>query len=117
MRRPWSLWLRSLLLGGACLLPGCVDAGTELELTTFDRGQDQEKITDLYREEAARLRYMARDLLDRAAVYGHVFGQDSDWVRGTRLLAQSYLDAARDHEAKAERHYQLSHESHFPPVR
>jgi hypothetical protein len=87
-----------------------VNAGTELDLTTFDRTQDQQKIAEFYGQEAVRLRYMARDLADRVTVYEQVFGQDSDWVKGVRLLAQSYLNAARDHEAKAERHSHLSHD-------
>ena len=110
MRWSWLFGFRWLVLGGICFLSGCAHAGTELELTTLDRTQDQGKVAEFYGQEAARLRYMARDLADRVTVYEHVFGQDSDWVKGARLLAQSYLDAARDHEVKAERHHQLSHD-------
>lgn len=109
--------IRGLVLVATGLLFGCAMAGTELDLMTFDRTQDQRKIAALYGEEAARLRYMANDLSDRATVYEHVFGPGSDWVKGARLLAQSYLDAARDHEAKAGRHYELSHDRQTPQVR
>jgi hypothetical protein len=117
MRWSWPSGFRWFVLGGALFLSGCVNAGSELELTTFDRAQDQGKIAEFYGQEAARLRYMARDLSDRTTVYEHLFGPDSDWVKGARLLAQSYLDAARDHEVKAERHYQLSHDPPSPQVR
>jgi hypothetical protein len=65
---------RWLVLRGICFLSGCAHAGTELELTTLDRTQDQGQIAEFYSQEAARFRYMACDLADRVTVYEHVFG-------------------------------------------
>ena len=65
------------------------------------------RLAAFYSQEAVRLRLMARDLDHRALVYERLFGQESDWVSGTRLLARSYEDAARDHERTAEQHLSL----------
>lgn len=78
-----------------------------LDLKSYDPTQDQRKIAEFYSQEATRLRQMARDQFHRATVYEHLFGPDSDWVEGTRLLAQSYEDAAQEQERTAERHREL----------
>lgn len=78
-----------------------------LDLKTDDPRQDQRKIAEFYVQEATRLRQMARDQFHRAALYERLFGPDSDWVGGTRLLAQSYEDAAQEQERTAERHRDL----------
>ncbi|MCS6291221.1 MAG: hypothetical protein H8K10_19945 [Nitrospira sp.] len=98
------------MLAETCLLCGCTTAATELDLLTYDRSQNQHKIAEFYSREATRLRLMARDLDHRALVYERLFGPDSDWVEGTRLLARSYEDAAQDHERTAERHLTVVHE-------
>lgn len=77
---------------------------------TYDRSQDQNKIAEFYSQKAERLRYMARDMSHRAVVYERLFGPDSDWVAGTRLLAQSYEDVAKEQDRKAEQHQDLARE-------
>jgi hypothetical protein len=47
---------------------------------------------------------MADDLSHRALMYERLFGPKSDWVEGTRLLAQFYEDAAIEQERMAARH-------------
>jgi hypothetical protein len=91
-----------------CVLFGCTSGKAELDLTTYDRALDQGKIAEFYSQKAERLRYMARDMSHRAVVYERLFGPDSDWVAGTRLLAQSYEDAAREQDRKAEQHRDLA---------
>ena len=49
-------------------------------------------------------RQMAHDLSHRALMYERLFGPKSDWVEGTRLLAQFYEDAAAEQERMAARH-------------
>jgi len=98
---------RWIVLAAITVLPACSHAGSELDLTAYDRAQDQNKIAAFYSQEAVRLRLMARDLDHLALVYERLFGQESDWVSGTRLLARSYEDAARDHERTAEQHLLL----------
>lgn len=109
MRLVWLVVSRCLVLAQACLLLSCAKPATELDLLAYDRNQDQNKIAEFYSQEAARLRLTARDLEHRAVVYERLFGSSSDWVEGTRLLAQSYDDAARDHERTAEEHLAVIH--------
>ncbi|WHZ25075.1 MAG: hypothetical protein OJF47_004187 [Nitrospira sp.] len=97
-----------LAVVGICSLLGCGNTKTELDLTTYDRLQDQDKIAEVYSQKAERLRYMAREQFQRAAVYEHLFGAGSDWVAGTRLLAQSYENAAKEQDRRAEQHRDLA---------
>ncbi|HEU5407003.1 MAG TPA: hypothetical protein VFU48_04515, partial [Nitrospira sp.] len=60
--------------------------------------------------EAARLRQASEDLSVRVNVYERLFGPTSDWVAGTRLLAQSYEDAAQTYERKARQQLERIHE-------
>lgn len=101
MQLSWQAALAGVLLNG------CTGGGTELVLTTYDQTQDQRKIAEFYDREAARLRQMSEELSSRSGVYERLFGQDSDWVRGARLLAQSYEEEAEEHERKASKHLGL----------
>jgi hypothetical protein len=84
------------------LLFGCVnDRGSEFDLTSSDPSKDQ---AQFYYQEAMRFRQMADDLSHRALMYERLFGPKSDWVEGTRLLAQFYEDAAIEQERMAARH-------------
>lgn len=73
----------------------------------MDQSQDQRKIAAYYVLEAARLQQKAEELADRAAAYELLFGLDSDWVRGTRLLAQFYKETAKEQERMANQHLNL----------
>jgi hypothetical protein len=108
MRWSWLSGFRWFVLCGACVLSSCARTATVLDLTTYDRAQDQNKIAEFYSQKAESLRYMARDMSQRAVVYERLFGADSDWVAGTRLLAQSYEDAAKEQDRKAEQHRELA---------
>ena len=101
-----SLTLRSGLcfVAGACLLAGCSRPQTELSLKTYAQHHDQQKIAEFYAQEAARSRQMAQDLFRRVKVYERLFGPDSDWVKGTRALAESYEESAHEDERAAARH-------------
>ena len=76
----------------------------ELDLSSYDLTQDQRKIAEYYTQEAARLRDKSEAMLMRAAIYEQLFGRNSDWVAGARLLAQSYEEEAREHERMAGKH-------------
>lgn len=108
MRSFWTTGFTWLVVVVNCALLGCTSAKTELDLTTYDSTQDQSKIAEFYSQKAERLRYMARETTHRAVVYERLFGPDSDWVAGTRLLAQSYEDAANEQDRKAEQHRDLA---------
>lgn len=95
---------------GAIVMSGCTStaAQTEFELSNSDSPQDHRKIVTYYRHEAARLRQASEDLSIRITVYERLFGPTSDWVAGTRLLAQSYEDAAQAYERKARQQLERS---------
>lgn len=114
--RPWGapVFLNVVLLVavGATVMSGCTStiAKTEFELSSSDSPQDHRKIATYYRHEAARLRQASEDLSIRVNVYERLFGPTSDWVAGTRLLAQSYEDAAQAYERKARQQLERIHE-------
>lgn len=107
MRVSWPVVLGCLALAGASQLAGCGNTAPVFDLKTDDPGQDQGKIAEFYAHEATRLRQMAQDYDHRVAVYERLFGPHSDWVEGTRLLAQSYEAAAQEQERIAARHRRL----------
>ena len=98
-----------VLLLAVFLQPGCSRISTvPLDLTTPDQNEDQGKIATYYRHEAAVARQQAEELNHRAMVYERLFGPESEWVTGTRLLAQFYEDAAREAEQLAQRHLKFA---------
>lgn len=99
--------LAFLLALGAAVTIGCTSPRAELDLTAYDTTQDQWKIANYYSQEAARLRQQSEALSARIAVYERLFGPDSDWVAGTRLLAQSYEEAAKEQERMSGKHLGL----------
>jgi hypothetical protein len=94
------------------VMNGCTSttAKSEFELSSSDSPQDHRKIATYYRHEAARLRQASEDLSVRVKVYEQLFGPTSDWVTGTRLLAQSYEEAAQAYERKARQQPDRIHE-------
>lgn len=116
MQLSWLAGSRWCVLAGTCVLLGCMNnRGSELELTSSDPSKDQHKIAQFYNQEATRFRHMAQDLSHRALLYERLFGPKSDWVEGTRLLAQSYEDAATEQERMAERHLELLRNTRASP--
>jgi hypothetical protein len=107
--KPRSITFILLLALGTAFIDGCTTSAAkgELELLTSDPAQDHRKIATYYRREAARLRQASKDLSVRINLYERLFGPTSDWVAGTRLLAQSYEDAAQESERKAREHLEL----------
>jgi hypothetical protein len=97
-----------IVILGILLQAGCGAGPTApLEMTTIDPGDDQEKIAHYYRHEAVLARQQAEELTNQAAVYVQLFGEESDWVSGTRLLVQFYEEVAREQDRLAEQHLKL----------
>lgn len=96
----------ALLLALAAL--GCARAPAPLDLTSLDPAQDQWKIAGYHSREATLLRVNAEELSQRVVAYERLFGRDSEWVTGTRLLVQFYEDAAKEQERLAGRHLDLA---------
>jgi hypothetical protein len=46
----------------------------------------------------------AEDLSEQAAAYERLFGRDSDWVTGARLLAEYYEEEAKEKHRLAARY-------------
>lgn len=65
------------------------------------RSDQPSKIARFYSHEAAMLREKAELLKARAVLYAGLFGAESEWVTGTRLLAEFYEDAAKERERLA----------------
>jgi hypothetical protein len=97
-----------MILVSSFMLWGCVGLGPPLDLSTMDPSQDQWRIAEYYSREAMRLRQTAQELYDRVLIYERLFGAESEWVSGTRLLAQSYENAAFEHERLAHKHLELA---------
>ena len=93
-----------LLTLGMALAWGCSDTGKELTLASYSPAVDQRRIVEYYLQEAARLRQQAEALDARIEMYERMFGPASDWVSGTRLLADSYRHAADERDRLAKEH-------------
>ena len=73
-----------------------------------DPTQDHVKMASFYVREAVRSRELAEEQANRAALYERIFGPDSDWVSGARLLNQFYENSAREQERQAHWHLELA---------
>ena len=86
-----------ILLATGCARPVAVD-----DLTMRDSNQNHWEIASLYTRQAAVFREKAEEQLNRIEVYKKLFGPDSEWVSGARLLAEFYQQQAQDWEKQAE---------------
>ncbi|HEU4683452.1 MAG TPA: hypothetical protein VFS39_03000 [Nitrospira sp.] len=89
---------------GIFLVSGCFRSGKELNLSSFSPDVDQRRIADYYSQQAVALRQRAAELDGTVEMYERMFGADSDWVSGTRLLAESYRYEAEERERRAREH-------------
>ena len=96
-----------ILLLGFVLVSGCSSADV-LDLVSRDPGQDHGAIASYYTREAALSRQQIEELTDRAVLYEGLFGQQSDWVTGTKLLVKFYQEMALEQDRLAELHLKLS---------
>ena len=97
-----------ILLLGVLLMSGCTRAPTIiLDPTSYDPGQDHWAIASYYSRQAAMSRQQAEEMTDRAVIYERLFGRESDWVTGTRLLEQFYEETAREQDRLADLHLEL----------
>jgi hypothetical protein len=87
---------------------GCARPSAPLDLSSPDPSQDQWKIASYYSREAVLLRLKADELAERVAVYERLFGPDSEWVAGTKLLVEFYRNAAQERERLADMHLELA---------
>lgn len=103
------------LILGFLLQTGCSSGpSAPLEMTTLNPGDDHETIADHYRHEARLARQQVEELASQLVAYEQLFGRESDWVSGTKLLVQFYEEVARQHDRLAEQHLKLGRERSSP---
>ena len=106
--------IRVLLLG-IFLQSGCSGGPAALlDMTALNPDQDHGKIAVYYSHEAVVSRQQAEELTHRTVVYEQLFGRESEWVTGTRLLAQFYEEEAREAERLASHHLELVGNGQIP---
>jgi len=93
----------------ACLLLAACHRGPILPLASTDTAlrdptQDHVKMASFFVREAMRSRELAQEQANRTVVYERIFGHDSDWVSGARLLNLFYENLAREQEQQAHWH-------------
>ncbi|MEP6960266.1 MAG: hypothetical protein ABI980_16190 [Nitrospirota bacterium] len=97
-----------ILLLGFVLMSGCTSRTDVLDPASRDPGQDHGAIASYYTREAAVSRQQVEELTDRAVLYEGLFGRESDWVAGTKLLVQFYREMALEQDRLADLHLNLS---------
>jgi hypothetical protein len=98
-----------ILLFGALLMLSCTRGPTAvLDPVSHDPSQDHWTIAAYYTRQAVASRQQAEEMTNQAVVYERVFGRESDWVAGSRLLVQFYEDAAREQDRLADLHLELA---------
>ena len=98
-----------VFLLGFALLSGCTSSPTVvLDPVSRDPGQDHWAIASYYTREAAVSREQVEELTDRVVIYERLFGRESDWVSGTKLLVQFYQERALEQDRLADLHLKLS---------
>jgi len=96
------------LVAAACTAIGCVSVTTPLSLTSPDSTADQRKIADYYRQDALFFRLKAREMAERIVTYQSLFGAESEWVNGARLLEQFYENAAKEQDHQTLLHLSIA---------
>jgi hypothetical protein len=97
-----------ILLLGFVLMSGCTSRTAVLDPVSRDPIQDHGAIASYYTREAAVSRQQVEELTDRVVIYERLFGPESDWVTGTKLLVQFYQEMAFEQDRLADLHLNLS---------
>ncbi len=108
--RPWRYSMIPLAMA-ACTALGCITTSAPLNLTSLEPTADQRKIADYYRQDAVFFRLKAREMAERIETYQALFGADSEWVTGARLLAQFYEHSAIDQDHQALMHLSIAEDT------
>ena len=111
------MYLPVLILLVCFCVSGCSRGSTVvLDPASHDPGQDHWAIASYYSREAALSRQQAEALANRVVVYERLFGRESDWVSGTRLLMQYYEEAAHEQDRLADLHLELGRGGSSTPL-
>lgn len=82
----------------------CARTQEPLTLDAHDSSHDGRKIAAYHANQAETLRKKAEDIFQQAAAYERLFGTESEWVAGARLLSQYYEEEAKEQEQLALRY-------------
>ncbi|MDF0642396.1 MAG: hypothetical protein P0111_00075 [Nitrospira sp.] len=82
----------------------CTRSHEPLALDSYDPSHDGRTIATYHANQAKTLHKKAEDISEQAAAYERLFGPDSEWVIGARLLAQYYEEEAKEAEGSARRY-------------
>ena len=83
-------------------LHGCSASPKFLDFNAAETADERRAVSEFYRKEAVMFRQKADEMAERATAYGPLFGEDSDWVAGARLLGEYYQQEARDRQRLAD---------------
>lgn len=97
-----------LLIPMLLVASGCAQSRVPLDLTSVDPAVDQSKIAGYHSQEAVFFRLKAYEISQQVAAYEDLFGPDSEWVKGARLLVHFYEDAAAEQDRLASMHLELT---------
>ena len=109
--------LRLIVLVAVCMtgIQSCSASPTVPDFYGVGPADDQSTIGEYYRQEATVFRQRANVMAERATAYGQLFGEESEWVNGARLLGEFYQQNARERERLAEQ-YQFPSDGLNPPT-
>lgn len=82
----------------------CARTQEPLTLDAHDLSHDGRKIAAYHANQAEVMRRKAEDISEQATAYERLFGVESEWVAGARLLSQYYAEEAKEQEQLALRY-------------
>ena len=109
-RKTICLIMRTVLVVAQCGggLHGCSASPTVPDFFEVGSIEEQKKIGEYYRSEAAQFRQRAQEMAERASTYRELFGEESEWVSGARALGEYYHREAGERERLAEQYQSAS---------
>jgi hypothetical protein len=85
-------------------LHGCSASPKLLDFNAVETADERRAVSEFYRKEAIMFRQKADELAERVIAYRPLFGEESDWVTGARLLVEYYQQEARDRQRLADQY-------------
>ncbi len=109
--------MRLLVLVAVCIpsIHSCSASPTVPDFFMVGSTDEQRTIGEYYRREAVMFRQRADEMTERVIAYRQLFGEESEWVSGARVLGEFYQQEARERERLAEQ-YQSPSGDHVQPA-
>ncbi len=94
---------RLVAVFAACMLDmqGCSASPKFSDFNAAETADERSTVAEFYRKEAIMFRQKADEMAERATAYRQLFGEESEWVSGARLLGEYYRQEARDRDRLA----------------